>query len=766
MPANMEIRKAAVLGAGVMGAGIAAHLANAGIDVVLLDVAVAGRDLAADAVAKQVKAGGFMHPSFAGRVATGTIDEDLDLLADADWIIEAVVELPDVKRDLYLRLNKVAKPDAVISSNTSTIPLQRLTDQMPVSVTRRFMVTHFFNPPRHMRLLEVVRGRDTDPVLAARVEAFADRGLGKSVVGCKDTPGFLANRIGCFWMSVAMRYAVEFGLTVEEADAVLGKPFGIPATGIFGLTDLVGIDLMPKVWDSFKAVLPANDLFHANHVPPRIVDQLIEAGWTGRKAGAGFYRKAKTGMEAVDLASGQYRPLIKPSLDSLGGGVDMRSVLTHPDKGGICAWAVMSRSLAYAASLVPEISDHADAIDEAMRLGYNWRWGPFELIDRLGASWLAQRLAEDGQAVPPFLSQAGEAGFYADGPSGPTILSPQGDRIAVRRPAGTLFIADLRRKGAVVARNEAATLWDMGDHVACLEFHRKMNAMAPESLVAIENAIQVVGRDFAGLVIGTDAPVFSVGADLGRFAQALEQGDLGFIADFVAQGQRAYEGLLRAPFPVVGAVAGMALGGGCEILLHCDAIQAHSESAIGLVERNVGLIPAWGGCRRMLVRAAANPDLAKGPVPGPMAVFEVIVSARVSKSAADASDLGFLRRTDGITMNRDRLLADAKAKAVSLVLGYRPPERTELRLPGASGRHTMMNRAEGLVPLGLLQGHDMVVAGALADILSGGPADPGKPVNEAAISELEAQAFMELASHSAGRERIVHMLKTGKPLKN
>jgi len=766
MTYHSPIQTVAVIGAGVMGAGIAAHFANAGCGVILLDMASEGADparLAREAVTRQVKTAGFMHPALAAQVRVGTIADDLPLVAEADWIVEAIVELPDAKRSLYARLAPLMKAGAVLSSNTSTIPLATLVEGLPEAVASHFLITHFFNPPRFMRLLEVVAGPGTDPAAVARVTAFADHVLGKSVVACKDTPGFLANRIGCMWMAAAHRFATELGLSAEEADGVIGRPFGIPGTGIFALTDLIGIDLMPKVWQSFADTLPATDPFHAVNRPSPVITALIERGATGRKAKAGFYRKGEAGMEAFDFTTLAYRPQAKPTLESLSVK-SPRALMEHPDRGGRYGWAVMSRTLAYAALLVPEISDAIAPVDEAMRLGYNWRFGPFELMDQLGPRWLAEALAEDGQDVPPLLARAAErGGFYQDR----TALSPSGAMVPLLRPEGEVLVADLRRAAPRIDGNDAASLWDMGDGIACLEFHRKMNAMAPESMAAIAAATKRVAEGFRGLVIGNDAANFCAGADLGLFLAAIERGDMAFIDDFVRQGQDTYDALLRAPFPVVGAVAGLALGGGCEILLHCDHIQAHAESAIGLVERNVGLIPAWGGCRRLLVRAASNAALAKGPVPLVMAAFEPIITASVSGSALLARDLGYLRPGDGITMNRDRLLEDAKAKAITLAdEGYQPPEPVELRLPGASGKHTLMNRVEAMVPLGQLQGHDLAIAEVLAGVLTGGTTDVTRPLPEAAISTLEREGFLELAASKASTQRIVHMLKTGKPLRN
>lgn len=765
-----DIQKVAVIGAGVMGAGIAAHLANAGCPVVLLDIPAEGSDRSSRsraAVAMQAKVGGFMHPDQMGFVSVGNTEDDLESLADVDWVIEAIIENVELKRALYARLDTILKPNALLSSNTSTIPLAHLVEGLPAARASRVLITHFFNPPRYMRLLEVVGGPNTAPDALRLVSDFADHRLGKSVVPCKDTPGFLANRIGCLWMLTAVRYALELGLTVEDADAVIGKPFGIPATGIFGLTDLVGIDLMPKVWASFADTLPANDRFHSEYVPLPAIAALVERGTIGRKAKAGFYRKGAAGMEAVDWASLDYRPVQAASLESARAR-SARAVMEHPDQGGRYAWAVMARTLVYAIELVPEISDSLAAVDEAMRLGYNWRMGPFELIDSLGVEWFAAALADHGFDIPALLTHAvAKGGFYGQANGQKTVLSPAGAPVALTPPVGVITIADLRLRGEPIQGNEAASLWDMGDGVACLEFHRKMNAVAPQTLTALNAALARVQSDFKALVIGNDAAAFSAGADLTQFLAALETQDFAFLEDFITQGQTTYNALLAAPFPVVGAVAGLALGGGCEVLLHCDAIQAHAETAMGLVERNVGLIPAWGGCRRLLARNFQNPKRAKGPVPAALSTFETIIGATVSGSALWAQDIGFLRPgLDGITMNRARLLADAKARALSLCPNYQPTASLEMRLAGVSGAHTLMNFAEGQVPLGRLKGHDLTIAALLARVLSGGDADVTRPLSEQDINRLEREAFLELCRSPLTQERIRHMLATGKPLRN
>jgi 3-hydroxyacyl-CoA dehydrogenase len=749
-----KISKAAVIGAGVMGSGIAAHLANAGLSVVLLDVpeeAPRRNRRAEDAVQRQLATGGFMHPSCAARIMPGNIEDDLGLLADADWIVEAVAERLDIKRQLFSQLEAVRKDGSVISSNTSTLPLAAMIEGQPPRFGRDFLVTHFFNPPRQMRLLELVAGPLTSPEAVETIDHLADVVLGKGVVACKDRPGFIANRIGCFWIAAALSEAVALGLTVEEADAVIGRPFGIPPTGVFGLVDLIGLDLMPQVWGSLARNLPAFDPLRRYDPDPPIIRSMIDRGLTGRKAGAGFYRVLKEGGEktrqAFDLESGEYRPLRPASLDSLAAsGNDLRALLSHEDRGGRYARAVMGTTLAYAASLVPEVADELSAVDHAMRLGYAWTQGPFELIDRLGPSWFAEQLGRDGQPVPPLLREATRDGaFYRVAEGKREALDAFGTYRPLRRPPGTLLLADVKLAGAPVLTSPSGSLWDLGDGVACLEFHTKANAFNADLLALLEKATPEVGKGFRALILGNDAANFSAGADLRALLDAARRGDWAWIEDLVRSGQRAFRGLKFAPFPVVAAVAGSALGGGCEVALHCDAIQAHAELQIGLVEARVGLVPGWGGCKELLLRLSA----AGSALPAQQA-FDVVAGARTSSSALEARDLGFLRPADGITMNRDRLLADAKDTALRLVRGYRPPvPRRQMDLLGP---------VAGAVPA-TADAHDRRIAEALARIMSAGGERPSLTLSEDAVSALEQEAFMALIRQPEAQARIQSMIE-------
>jgi 3-hydroxyacyl-CoA dehydrogenase len=775
----MTIAQAAVIGAGVMGSGIAAQIANAGVPVLLLDIVPEGADdrnaLAAGALARMAKAdpAPFMSRAAMKLVTPGNLEDDLGRLAEVDWIVEAVVEKLTVKRALYANIEKVRKAGAVVSSNTSTLPLAKLTEGLPKRLRRDFLITHFFNPPRYMRLLEVVAGPDTRPEALERISAFADHRLGKSVVRCKDTPGFIANRIGSFWLQAAFCEAFESGLPIEEADLVLGRPLGIPKTGVFGLADLVGIDLLPHVAASLRVALPVDDAFHEVDREWPLVATLIETGYTGRKGKGGFYRLVKADgqrvKEAIDLRSGAYHVAAKPRLDAVDAAKDggPRALLEGDEPAARYAWRVISRTLAYACSLLPEIADEITAIDQAMRLGYNWKWGPFELLDRIGPAWFAQRLVADGVAVPPLLRRVGDGSFYRVEDGRLQYLTLDGGYADVVRPEGVLLLEDVRRRSRPVARNGSARLWDIGDRVACLEFRSKMNAIDAETLDLIDKAIGIVTKEFDALVIYNEGSNFSVGANIGLALFAANVAVWPMVEDLVARGQKVYRKLKHSPFPVVAAPSGMALGGGCEVCLNADAVQAHAETYIGLVEVGVGVIPAWTGSTELLTRWVQNKRRPGGPMPPLAQTFETIGMAKVAKSAFEAKELLFLRDGDGITMNRDRLLADAKAKALALVSDYRPPATAPLALPGPSGRIALEMAVDALRLKGVATPHDEVVAKQLAIVLSGGEnADITEPVADEDLLKLERQAFMTLVRQPATLARIEHMLDTGKPLRN
>lgn len=751
------IRKMAVIGSGVMGGGIAAQAANAGVPVLLFDVT---RDMAAAAIGRLLKTelAPFMLAASARLVTPLGIDGDLDQIKDCDWIVEAIVEKAEVKRQLYGKIDAVRSQGAIVSSNTSTIPLAELMRDAAPGFRRNFLVSHFFNPPRHMRLLEIVRGTETSEEAVQAVADFADRRLGKSIVACRDRPGFIANRLGCFWMQAAMADALAQGITVEEADAVMGKPFGIPKTGVFGLADLVGIDLLPQVNASLAGALDAGDLFRRVNVPLPLVAAMIADGRTGRKGKGGFYRinrEAGKRKEVLDLVTGTYRA---PQQVEAG---EAAALLGDDGRLGRYARSVMLKTLAYAALLVGDAADDIGAIDAAMRLGYNWTWGPFELIDKIGAGAVRAFLVKEELPVAAILSRC-DGPFYRDG----AMLMPDGSRVPVPRPAGVLRLADFKAGAPPLLRNGSAAVWDIGDGIACLELATKMNTLDAEALALLDSAIDVIPKTHRGLVIYSDAALFSAGIDLKALLAAMDRSDLGAVTAMVDLGQRAFKRLKYAPFPSVAAVAGLVLGGGCELMMHCSAVQAHAESYIGLIEAAAGLLPAWDGCGELLRRTQAAEGLAKGPMPAIAGVFEILAMARVSKSAAEAKELHFLRPGDGITMNRDRLLADAKAKAQAMSAGHRPLERPQFTLPGASGRVALQLVAEAQRKLGKASAHDVAVAMAIATVLTGGETDGRTPVEESTLLALEKAHVLALGATPETVARIRHVLDTGKPLRN
>lgn len=795
------IQQVAVIGSGVMGAGIAGQFANAGIRVYLFDIVPAGEKrrsiLAEKAIERLLHSdpAPLMHPSKAQLIIPSNLEDDLHHLCEVDWIIEAIVERLDVKQALYQKVDTLRKAGCPVSSNTSTLPLHVLVEGMPESFQQDFLITHFFNPPRYMRLLELVGGPKTRPELLKQLHDFADITLGKGVVHCHDTPGFIANRIGCFWIQVALQEAINLGITVEEADAVMSKPLGIPKTGVFGLMDLIGLDLMPLIAKAFQTTLPSTDAFHEIYQPPALITRMINEGYTGRKGKGGFYRITKENgnkiTETIDLQSGDYRPTIKAHLASVDAAKEnLKSLLNHPDKGGQYARSVLLKTWHYVLSLVPEIADTIIDIDMAMRLGYNWKYGPFELIDRLGTetqsgtSYLMTEFEKAGMSIPPLLKATNGQPFYHIQADKKLYLTTQGrpEEIPLSKEAWSL--GQMKLKHSPVFKG-AATLWDVGDGVACLELTTKMNSIDPSVLTFIQQTIEKVSKEFRALMIGGDTEYFCAGANLGFLLYAANMAAWNMIEDVIDQGQKTYMALKYAPFPVVSAPSGMALGGGCEMLLHSDAIQAHAETYTGLVEVGVGVIPGWGGCKELLLRqlqARQEADsltskmgkmfsfipVIKGfnTMPAILKTFETIAFATVSKSAHHAQDMKILNSLSHITMNRDRLLADAKKLALTLAQHYSPPTPATIYLPGKTAKTAMEMGLKSYVKSGKASEHDALIGTTLAHVLSGGTTDIHTPLSEQHLLDLEKAGFMELIKHPKTLARIEHMLELGKPLRN
>lgn len=797
------INKVAVIGSGVMGSGIAAQVANAGIPVVLLDIKVEGKNLAADAVARMMKQdpAPFMHKRNAKLITTGTIDDNIDLIGDCDWVIEVVLEDLKIKHATYEKIQAHRKKGSIVSSNTSSIPLHKLVEGQPDDFAKDFMITHFFNPPRYMRLLELIVGEKTDLKAVETIREICDVKLGKGVVRCHDTPGFIANRLGVFWITAGIAAAIDDGVSIEIADAVMSKPVGIPKTGIFALVDLVGVDLMPKLADSLLSSLAKDDAYRDVFEDYPFVHGMIEAGYTGRKGKGGFFRlnpdAPKGAKEKQALAinrdkfdESQYQKASKPSDPAVDAGkAGLRAVLETDSVGGKYAWKVLSQTLAYAAELVGEVADTIHDIDEGMKLGYNWKQGPFEMIDALGPKYFAEKLKAEGIAIPKILSDVGDGTFYKVEGGKLQYFGLDGKYHEVKRPDGVLLLRDLKLSSEPVMKNGSASVWDVGDGVLCFEHTSKMNTFDDKTFEMLNKVIGTIGDgsgDYKALVVYNEASHFSAGANLGLALFMINIAMYPQVEEFIGVGQKTFMNLKYAPFPVVSAPSGMALGGGCEILLASDAVQAHAETYTGLVEVGVGVIPGWGGCKEMILRfmEREKAKFAKGvekfgkaamwfaPPVTPMGAvrkaFETIGMATVAKSAQEAVDIGYFRETDGITMNRDRLLYDAKQRALALAKGYTVPEKIEeIRMPGPTGKTALDLAVSDLHKSGKATPYDVVVSDHLAKVLSGGKdADWTKPVSEDDLLRLELEQFSALIRNEGTMARIEHMLSKGKPLRN
>ncbi|NBX86325.1 MAG: 3-hydroxyacyl-CoA dehydrogenase [Proteobacteria bacterium] len=785
-----EIKQVAVIGAGVMGAGIAAQVANAGIPVLLFDRPVEGArsraamsGIAAGAIEKLKKSNpaALMHPKNAALITPCNTQSDAARLKECDWIVEAVIEKLEVKHQIYHMIAKHRHGRAIVSSNTSTIPLAQLVKGQTASFKQHFVITHFFNPPRYLRLLELVSHGDVVPAAVAAIEDFCDRRLGKTVIHAKDTPGFIANRIGTYWLHAAVVHGLKMGVSVEEADAVLGKPAGIPATGVFGLLDLVGLDLMPHVLGSMLGQLPAQDMFRQLGPAPELLGQLIGAGFTGRKGKGGFYMldaaKNKLVLDLPAMAAGGEMKHIaakrpKVAAAGLAKGKGLRAMLEHDSLPARYAKKVLLETLLYSAQLVGthsgSIASTLAQVDAAMRLGFNWKYGPFELIDRLGVAWFAEQVRAMGKPLPKIIEVAAGRSLYRVQDGQLCFLTTSGVYVPLKRPAGVLLLEDVKRRSKRLFGCSAASVWDIGDGVACLEFHSKMNSLNPLSLWMMGRAVRKLPKlGFKAMVIYNEGSNFSVGANILMLYLASVLRLYPFIRWILVYGQGQMQAMKYAPFPIVGAPQGMALGGGAETLLHCHALVAHAESYIGLVEVGVGIIPGWGGCKELLGRAATAPRHKGGPMPAVAQVFETVATAKVGKSAAESRDLLFLRHTDEIVMNRDRLLAAAKARALAMVPDFVPPKPFVYNLPGLSGLAALKLALKDFVNKGLATKHDVVVGTELAAALTASPRyDHTFTLTEDDVLELERASFMRLSATNGTRARVIHMLRKGKPLRN
>ena len=787
----MLIRKAAVIGAGTMGCGIATHLANAGVPCLLLDIVPDGEGersrIASDAISGALKSrpASFMDPSSAALLTAGNIEDDLGALEDCDWIIEAVTENLQVKRDIYSRIASHRRPGSIVSSNTSGISLGLLVEGFDEDFRSSFLVTHFFNPPRYMYLLELVRGPDTSEEVFSTVRDFAEVRLGKGVVECKDTPNFIANRIGVLCMGASCVYQEETGLSIEEIDAITGPVIGRPKTATFKLHDLVGIDVALMVMKNVYDLVPddeSRELFKA----PAFLQRMVDEGRLGRKSGGGFYRKEGKDILVLDLESFEYRearevsfPSLESAREAKGLPAKIQALVSGDDPASVYVWKLLSETMLYSARRVPEICDDLVSVDRALRWGFNWELGPFELWDALGVRATVERLEEEGREVPALveaLLSGGKDRFYSVAGEGAgrrrSVFVPGGGTLeTIEDRAGIILLDNVRMRGEPLESNPSASVLDIGEGVLCVEFHSKMNTISGATLELVRRGVDAAEQGgYAGLVIGNQAPNFSVGANIKELASAALEKDWKTIEGMIRGFHATALKLRYSSIPVVCAVQGMALGGGCEIPLACDAIQAAAETYIGLVELGVGLIPAGGGTREMACRAAeaVPPGYPVDSFGFLMRYFENIAMAKTSGSAAEARQLGYLRPVDGISMNRDRALCDARTRVLAIAAeGYRPPcPRHSVKVAGGPGIAELQILLSQYSGGGFISEYDEFLAGRFAYALCGGNIDAEFPVSEQYLLDLECEVFLGLLGEQKTLDRISHTLKTGKPLRN
>jgi 3-hydroxyacyl-CoA dehydrogenase len=769
------IQKVAVLGAGTMGARIAAHFANAGIPSVLLDIVLPNqpnRNAAAlkgiENAAKQ-RPGGFFVNESASLITPGNFEDDLEKVKDCDWIIEAVAENLDIKRDLWKRIELLRKPTAIVSTNTSGIPLHKIAEGFSVGFRQHFLGTHFFNPPRYMHLVEVIPLPDTSLEVMDFVSTFCDRRLGKGVVPCKDTPNFIANRIGSFFGATVQKIVIEGDYTVEETDFLTGPLIGLPNSGSFRLLDIVGLDVWTNVGTNLYHAVP-EDPWRDRFLMPEFHNELTKRGWLGEKSGQGYYKRVGKEKEihAIDLHTFEYHPAAKvkfPSAEAARNIEDLaqrlRVLVAGTDRVGIFLWKLYSDLFLYSAERVPEIADEIFQIDRAMRWGYANKLGPFELWDALGFQDVCSRLESEGRKLPEnvqnMVSQGVQSMYLwsAKGKQGHKEYYDfigAGYKPLLERPS----LAEFKNAGNVVKSNAGASLIDLGDGVLCCEFHSKMNSLGEDQIGMIYSGISELETNFDAMVIANQGENFSVGANLMLVLLAAQEGDWDDLNAAIHRFQQCTMALKYAPKPVVAAPFSRALGGGCEIPLHCSRIQASAETYIGLVEVGVGLIPGAGGTKEMTVRLQ---DARK--------TFELIAMAKVSSSAVDARQLGYLRDCDRISMNPNRLIEDAKELALSLVKDYQPGvPRTDVKVGGESAFGLMKLGAWTMRQGGYISDYDVIVAEKLAHVISGGRLTGEQLVSEQYLLDLEREAFLSLCGNPKTQERMQFMLKTGKPLRN
>jgi 3-hydroxyacyl-CoA dehydrogenase len=769
--------RVAVLGAGTMGSRIAAHFANAGIPALLLDVVRPGstdRSAAARQGIEQAlkqRPAGFYAASKASLVTPGNFEDDLDKIADCDWIIEAVKEDLEIKRALWTRVQEIRRPGSILSTNTSGIPLARITEGMRADFRAHFLGTHFFNPPRYLHLAEIIPGRDTDSAVLAFVREFCDRRLGKGVVICKDTPNFIANRIGSMFGAATYHAMMESGLSIEEVDALTGPLIGVPRTATFRLVDLVGLDVWALVSQNLYDLIP-NDPWRERIAPPLFLKQMIERGWLGDKAGQGFYKRVgpNRDMHVIDWRTLEYHPLFGvslPAAEAVRKVADLperlRALVQGTDQASTFLWRVLRDVLLYTASLVPEISDRIVEVDRAMRWGYGHELGPFQLWDALGFEVAARRMEAEGHELPPIavnMLVAGARSFYrtADENGRPrTEYFDVGTTtyLEMDPPPGSLSLSDLKRSRGVVDRNAAASLIDLGDGVLCLEFHSKANAITEETLALLASSLQAVRAHHAALVIANDAADFSTGTLWGSLLAAAREGQWSEVEGAIGRHQQALRSIKGFERPVVMAPFGRVQGTAAEWLLHATHLQAHAELAWGFPDVAMGLVPVCGGLTALLARGLEA-----------RRAFDLVSAGTTSSSAEEAREWGLLRAVDAISMNRDRLLQDAKLAALRLATNHAAEFPTAIHVGGETAYAEMQLAAWQMKEAGKATDHDVVIAEKLAHVLSGGRLTGTPSVPESYLLELEREAALSLLGMEKSQQRLESMITSGKPLRN
>ena len=748
-----------MLGAGTMGAQIAAHFANAGVPVVLLDVTP---EAARDGLkrTRSLKPDPFFTRDAATLITTGGFERDLERVSGADWIIEAVIEQLDIKQKLFERVERLRAPESIVSSNTSGIPIAALVQGRGADFRRHFIGTHFFNPPRYLRLLELIPTPETDPAVIEAVSRFADHRLGKGVVVAKDTPNFIANHIGLFGVIQVLR-ALESGeYTIEEIDAMTGPPLGRPRSATFRTMDIAGIDILGHVARNLVSRAADDETRRAFAMPP-LIDALIERGWVGEKAGQGFYKRSGSEILTLDPASMSYRPKQTarlPSLESASGiddvGERVKTLFLGRDKVGAFLRTTLGPTLVYTAQVTPTIAYSIDDVDRAMRWGFGWDLGPFELWDAIGITQVLD--AAQPTRIPPLVASSLKTASdkFRSGPPAPAAPDLQ-------------ILKSAKDRQKIVQTNSGASLVDLGDGVLAVEFHSKMNAIGGDTVQMLNAGLKEAARNFAAIVIGTEATDFSAGANLMLVLLEAQEGNWDEIDLMVRTFQQTNLALKYAEVPVIVAPAGLTLGGGCEIVLHGDRAHAAAEAYIGLVEVGVGLIPGGGGTKQLLARVMREAPARGDRLPYVQRAFETIAFATVSTSAAHAQQLGYLREYDGITMNRERLIADAKALALDRVRGgYQRPQPEPIPVGGEGIEAALKLGVHLAWRAGRISDHDALIGRTLAHVLAGGTLPCATTISEAQLLDLEREAFLKLCGERKTLERIQYTLKTGKPLRN